>query len=229
MFVFLILYCLCGTEYKREVLEDESLPYFGLEHFLDMRRNPAAFEVILDHFVAPVIGMREFRKRIAAFDSYDALFTACDEAFIYLVLENNYARWMDMFKRSAQAAREGGRLGKSPWEFKSSVKTKYTEGGQQRPVDQPLVGGAWQQSKGWSDAGIERYNELFGLVKENRVTYKQTIEEWFSRKKVEAAARNKKRVVADTMDAIICETDLFDAQEEDGETQDDEGDIGSLA
>jgi len=156
-----------------------------------MRQNAAAFEVVLDYFVAPIVGMREFKRRIAQFQSYDLLFTPCDEAFIYLVLENNYDRWMDMFESSRKAAAEGNRLGKSPWEVKSLVKTRYTEGGQQRPQVDNGSDYGWQQSKGWTDAGIQRYNELFGLVKENRLRYRKTLEDWFARQKAEELSKSK--------------------------------------
>jgi len=175
-----------------------------------MRQNVEAFEVLLDRFVAPIVGMREFKKRVASFESHEKLFTACDEAFIYLVLENNYDRWMDMFERTRQATDNGERLGKNPWEVTSLVKTKYTEGGQMLPDEERRTGrGDWQQSKGWSDAGIERYNELFRAVKSNRRKYKKTMADWFARKKRESSdkvAMNGR--VVETV-KVVCATDLF--------------------
>ena len=71
--------------------------------------------------------------------------TVSDEAFAILIFENNFDTWMDM--------------GITKCTKTSKVPRKYTNGGNFKGKIATS-----QHNKGWSDAGLHRFNQLFDLV-----------------------------------------------------------------
>ena len=66
--------------------------------FLDMRDNPETYEVFFTWFI-PAIGRKTYWKHIVAnAENDDDITTISNEAFVLLVLENNWDRWLEIFR-----------------------------------------------------------------------------------------------------------------------------------
>jgi len=117
-----------------------------------MRRgkNYAVYYDFIDHFVSLVVGKRNY-NRINYKQQISEFASPSDEALAILMLENNYTRWVDMAKRGDTT--------------RSTILPQYTNGG----VSEGDVASN-RQYQGWSDAGLDRFNVLFRLVKEDRAS-----------------------------------------------------------
>jgi len=131
-------------------------------------RTHGSFEDFYKNFVPPVVGKNKFKARMETPVNTDSsMCTVSDEACALLLLENNYDRWTDVHKNKMDgstildpALAHSDDKRKRKWE--SNVSPKYTNGGIIY-TDQRT-----NSHKGWKDAGIQRFNELCVLVKEDR-------------------------------------------------------------
>ena len=65
-------------------------PWCTLEAFLDLQDNPETYEVFFTEFV-PVIGYKTYwRHMVANAETDDDITTISNEAFVLLVMENNW-------------------------------------------------------------------------------------------------------------------------------------------
>lgn len=129
--------------------------------------------------------------------------TVSDEAFALLCLENNYNTWMDM--------------GVTGNKKTSKVPRKYTNGGSSKGKN-----GTLQHNKGWSDEGLCRFNELFGLVEKNREgTYAKKFEEDFRQWCEDKASGKQKRVDKLFVEAVQVRHKLWSDNEEEEIAKDD--------
>jgi hypothetical protein len=104
-------------------------------------------------------------------------FTTCsDEAFAVAVYENNYDRWMDMYKKGNTKT--------------SDVPAKWTNSGQS------IKNGQSKKYCGWSQAGIDQYNLNYSYFKTDRQLFRRfdrdNMELW-----AEAAAGGAAKKAAD--------------------------------
>ena len=104
----------------------------------------------IDHFLSLVVGKRYYNqvKHVQKVSDYAS---TSDEALALLIVENNYARWVDMAKNNNTRT--------------SRIMPKFTNGG----VSDGDVASS-RQYQGWSDEGLSRFNELFQAVSEDRAT-----------------------------------------------------------
>ena len=73
-------------------------PWCTLEAFLDLRDNPKTYEVFFTEFI-PAIGRKTYWKHMVAnAETDDDITTISNEAFVLLVLENNWDRWMEIYR-----------------------------------------------------------------------------------------------------------------------------------
>ena len=154
---------------------------FKLSQFLQGRKCPKVFRMVLERFVPGVIGRRLYKKRLKSCPKKDgALFTASDEAFMLLLLENSWNRWMDIYLSDPEKASAPRPLCLEPrkWRFLSDEPTLYTAGGIRY-----RKGKEGRSTNGWTPEGIQRYNELFHMVKRDRAerpgVFRKWIEELF--------------------------------------------------
>jgi hypothetical protein len=135
--------------------------------------------------------------------------TVSDEAFALLCLENNYETWMDM-----------GLTGNKKT---SNVPRKYTNGGSSKGKN-----GTSQHNKDWSDEGLCRFNELFGLVEKNREgSYAKKFEEDFRQWYEDKVSGKQKRVKKLYVEAVqVCHKLWSDNEEEELAKNDPYSDIG---
>jgi hypothetical protein len=123
--------------------------------WLTMRANKdKLYFDFFDKFVKHVVGVANFKS--SSTSKYVSSFVKIsDEAFALLVLENCETRWRDMLRRGVT---------------KSKLPCKYTDGGLS------LNNGRSRTHKGWSNAGLTRYNELFREVRSDRSKPNQPFE-----------------------------------------------------
>ena len=112
--------------------------------------NNVTYNDFIHYFVSAVVGKTEFKK-ICCNSLLSNYASVSDEAFAILSLENNYDTWMDMVLTNNTKT--------------SNVPQKYTNGGK----SQGNVATS-HHNKDWSDEGLHRFNELFGLVEKNRLS-----------------------------------------------------------
>lgn len=185
------------------------LTEFNAKSFRKSRssNNQEAFETVLQHFAPCVVGKTLYRKRLQMARKEEDLWTVSDEAFVYLVLENTYDRWLDIFSQNHQANKSPPTLGTERRWF-SDVPTKFTEGGMKYSE-----GAIRQQDKGvargWSKAGLERYNKLFRGVKKERMANPRLFREWITRKQAEGIRVPMEKKRAKKVGGIAMETDLY--------------------
>ena len=123
-----------------------------------------------------VVGRRLYKKRLRIFPKKDSdMFTASDEAFMLLLLENSWRRWLDIYHNAPDETTSSrtGCLQPRKWKFVSDEPTLYTTGGIRY-----LHGKEGRSTNGWTSEGIKRYNELFRLVKQDRAERPRIFKEW---------------------------------------------------
>jgi hypothetical protein len=128
-----------------------------------------SFEIFFKNFVPAIVAKNKFKTRLFAPMRNDIhMCTVSDEACTLLLLENNYDRWIDVYKNKLAGTTtmdtgltEGIRKRKRKWE--SDVTPKYTEGGIAYSTNRKMT------HKGWKEEGILRYNALCFMVKSDRL------------------------------------------------------------
>ena len=154
---------------------DNARDGMNLQQVLKMRsENNFMYYDFINYFVSAVVGKMNYKKKSCnlVLSKYA---TVSDEAFALLSLENNFDTWIDM-----------GLTGNSKT---SKVPRKYTNGG--NSLGKVATS---QHNKGWSNEGLHRFNELFGLVEMNRAApvAKQFEEDFRKWCKVKALGKQKK-------------------------------------
>ena len=166
-------------EYLTECGEKENTPY-TMEEFCKGRAHDS-FEIFFRNFVPAVVAKNKFKLRLFAPNSDDKhMCTVSDEACTLLLLENNFDRWVDVHKNKKEgstridlAITNKDEKRKRKWE--SDVSPKYTEGGICYSDARKLT------HRGWKEEGIQRFNILCGLVKQNRSDYPNVLPAMISR------------------------------------------------
>lgn len=121
----------------------------SLDHIMQMRQEASyAYIDFVEYFVSAVIGNLRFKQNCCD-NLLSQYATVSDEAFAILIMENNYGAWVDMGLRKDTSSTE------APW--------KYTNGGKAKGEV-----ASSQHNRGWSEQGMQRFNELFDKVKKNR-------------------------------------------------------------
>ena len=100
-----------------------------------------------------------------------SIVTVSDEAFVFLALENNWNGWMDTNKKSKNECAPSKQGSGKP--IVSDVSPVFTNvnGGVHRS------GGKREVNRGWTEAGVLRFNELCKITKEVREAHGNTDKE----------------------------------------------------
>jgi hypothetical protein len=157
-----------------------------MENWLTMRNNTDdCYTVFFDKFVVHVVGSVSFRNKVAV-QQVSSFVTIGDEAFALLVLENSEERWFDMSLTN---------------NTKSKMRNKYTDGGTCTKT------GRSRTYKGWSNAGLNRFNELFRKVKADRDRTNNSFEGLYLQMKQNElnGTKKRKRRVEDNWDEVVCD------------------------
>ena len=150
------------------------------------RKNAMVYSVLFEQFMPCVTKKTVFQRQVLVATNDITLSTVSDEAFALLLLENNYDRWVDIYRR--QKGEVTPKRGQKRREFESDVPTKYTKGG--IVYDQTAKK---QHPKGWSSEGIQRFNELFDSVKQDRKENKSFIKKWLTNKRAQMIGNTQSR------------------------------------
>ena len=166
----------------------------AMEDILEMRSRPKIYVSFFSYFVRAVVGRSRFDHRVQDVNSKrdKDLATVSDEALALLLVENSIGRWTDIFVRNnfgTPPRKSGQKSNKTRSE--SDVMTKYTSGGIfTRGEDDTMT---TRGSKGWSAEGMERYNELFSLVVEDRKKHPKWCQAFIEDVRFSASKKTKGR------------------------------------
>jgi hypothetical protein len=146
-----------------------------IKDWLTMRNDVGGmYTIFFEKFVVQVVGVARYRSKVSS-QFLSSFVTIGDEAFALLVLENCEEKWVDMHSNGVT---------------KSKMKNKYTDGGSS------AKSGRSRMLKGWSNKGLNRFNELFKMVKKDRERKDVTFEGTFLNKtRDKGQGRKRKRMV----------------------------------
>ena len=120
---------------------------FEMTDILTLRSGVDTYGWFVSQFLPAVVGSRcwnaNYRK-----NTISSFVTVSDEAFALVNMENNYARWQDMFIKQNTKTSEVGALCTNSGESKKNGQSK--------------------KFQGWAAAGIEQYNAYYLAVKQDR-------------------------------------------------------------
>lgn len=214
-----------------------------LKEYIEGRVEDEIYNVVYSTFI-PAVSTTEYYKynlavRMRSTSDYRELFTKSDEAFTLLLLENYYDRWIDIYKR------HGGEpptsRGTRKKKFQSQIQPRYTRGGNiyeepdgssnQDTDTLPKI----KRGKGWTNEGIERYNELFKQVGADRANNPLFIKRFLKAKKaekdvVEDLTPKKVKNIVIPIDELGDDMDAFDNMEaspKNGKTGKSNGSVSS--
>ena len=111
-----------------------------------------------DNFLVNVTGKSKW-KSILLQKRLSEVATASDEAFTLVVLENNWAFWMDVVYERPDGRGEGEVDGRTIKRSTLPVLPKWTASPHKY----------CKKLEGWAGEAIDRYNELFDLVEADRL------------------------------------------------------------
>ena len=163
----------------------EYIPNYRLSDFLRLRSDPDAYSDYFKYFL-PAVGRKSFWRHLVSNAKCDSdLATVSNEAFGLLVLENHWERWLDMYQKSRGKVdlfrtKRRTKEKREKAHCISNIPPKYTKGG---IVYKNRRKSHEDGGKGWSAKGIERFNELFDLVKLDRKEYPGFLQEWIAKEK----------------------------------------------
>jgi hypothetical protein len=105
-----------------------------------------AFTFLVEHLLGHVIGKRDWDIK-KCFRTVSEYVSISDEAYTLLLCENVYEKWIKIKPTQAGTVR-------------NIVRGKYTD---------QENGASNEKFKGWTAEGIQRYNQLYQNVKQNRL------------------------------------------------------------
>lgn len=192
-----------------------------------MRPAGELYKIVYESFI-PAVATTDFYKqhlkvRMSNLTDNRELFTVSDEAFTLLLLENYYDRWMDIFMKFG--AEPPPNRGSKKKVFQSKVKPKYTRGGNVYSGEAyegdtgsgegglPSMNNAGK-GKGWTNAGITRFNVLFKEVKQDRINCPLFVKRFLNEKReskeeVETSKPKKRKEVVIPLDDLGEDLDEF--------------------
>ena len=141
-------------------------PPIALDTLMELREDEETFEIFVEHFLKPAYSKKwnnQVMYRRNEIKTIGNIVTITDEAFVLLILENNWERWIDINNQSKNNYVPSKRGREKP--MVSSVLPKYThlqvKGSNAERNEE-------QGCKGWRESGIQRFNDLCISVKDNR-------------------------------------------------------------
>lgn len=194
---------------KRQKVTD---PVFSMADFLRGRENLEAYSTFFDLFLPCATKKTTWLHRIAVATTggvpiaSKALCTVSDEAFALLLLENSYERWLDIHRQSKGAAPVHRQRLNMVRVFESNVPPLYTSGGIKYSNDVAV-----DRKKGWSAAGMSRFNTLFDQVRKDRKQHRAFESNWLDARRIELAStipKKAKRI------AVVTRSELFESSDD---------------
>jgi len=125
-----------------------------------------AYVYFCEKFIKHVVGVQSFNRAWKNNASITELATPSDEALALLLLENSLLRWTAEFDKV-------GRGEVVTKDDKQLPKPLYTSSNNHRGE----LKGFTRRYGGWSDQGIARFNELYKMVRDDRVKHSSWFDE----------------------------------------------------
>ena len=149
------------------------------------RKNIKLYTIFFDHFLTCVIKKTVLNHQVSVATNDSTLCTVSNKAFALLLLENSNSRWVGIYQ--LQKGEVTPKRGQKRREFESDVPNKYTKGG--IVYDKTVKN---NDPKGWSAEGIQRFNELYDMVKKDRKAHTFT-NNWLTKRKARLLDANQTR------------------------------------
>ena len=130
----------------------------SLVDVLQLSKGGEPYEWVCSKLLPCVVGVKNWKLGYLKEPISDVA-TCSDEAFLLLVLENNYSRWLSE-ARWLKANRYKDEEAQAP---KNYPEAKYTNSGRSKK------NGRSKRNQGWSREGYVRFNELYSLVHADRL------------------------------------------------------------
>ena len=135
-------------------------PQYDLSEFIKFRGNQKSFDAFVKYFLIKAYSREWQNATVDSSTRLSTVMTVSDEAFVCLVLENNWERWLNINDKSKNRYAPS-RRGSSD-RITTNILPKYTNiNGHPSNEGESII-------RGWSDAGIARFNELCKIVKKDR-------------------------------------------------------------
>ena len=141
-------------------------PEHSLDELLEIRENEEAFTMFVKNFLKPVYSTKwKAKQHKQETKRLSDIVNVSNEAFVFLALENNWERWIDI-NNKAKNAYTASTQGKSTT-IDSNVMPKYTYINKKRTdvASSKIAPANW---RGWNNEGILRFNDLCKKVKDDR-------------------------------------------------------------
>jgi hypothetical protein len=166
----------------RKQYAEEKKKFPRLSDILEMSQKESTYALFCAQFLRPIVGTTKWKNNFLR-KRFRVYVTISDEAFALLTLENNYNRWIDMWKTGNLKT--------------SDVEAKWTNAGQSQ------ANGQSKRFNGWKQDGYTRYNELYDLVEadrehEGRPGFELRLKEAFQAENNEKPAGSKSTSVEQT-------------------------------
>jgi hypothetical protein len=116
-------------------------------------------------FLKCVVGVQAFNRGMRMKTLLSDIATPSDEALALLLLENSHYRWNEEHDKKSRS--------NEPVKEDDLPPPKYTNAGNKK-----LQKGFTKKYGGWTGAGIDRYNELYGLVLQDRSAHGAAFDEF---------------------------------------------------
>lgn len=129
---------------------------YSVQDVGDMRSGDAKYEWFIDNICSVVVGAEEYKRKSAS-EYVSKWLSVSSEAFAILAYENYY----DNTTSIAEKWKENSDLSRKSLGVEGAAEALYTKKGP----------GGGKRNRGWSKVGIDRYNELFNKVTEDRKEY----------------------------------------------------------
>jgi hypothetical protein len=147
-----------------------------MEDFLKLHGGGEDYLMFTKEFLRIVVGKRtwkhnSFRTVLSSYCS------ASSEAFCLLTMENNYARWCSMIETEDYGDRGS-----------TAPPPLYTNAGKSNRLN-----GKTKPFQGWTQEGYKRFDELYGIVKADRLKQSRLGFEEKLRKIIEEEEANKRQ------------------------------------
>ena len=169
-------------------------PPLDLEDLCELRENPRAFETFVNCFLQPTFSKKwnnKLKHSTKKIQFIGDILTVTDKAFVLLVLENNWERWIDINNQSNNHFQMSKRGRSKPTQSKTKTKCTHLnvkETGTKIDNIEKENAEVW---KGWNNAGISCHNELCLFVKNNRSKCKDVDKE--ALEKMQSIVSSQKR------------------------------------
>ena len=166
--------------------------------------------MLMELFGRPFVGTGDWDDKLATARTITDVLSTSDEAFVILMLEN-YWRYVVALNNITGGEYDPRFLKTNP-DIVIMPSPRYTYIARK---------GSLHQQRGWSRAGICRYNDLFDHVTAERLKHPTVDAEWLINAKLKTG-KTKKRKLVDSIPLVRTDWDLDQTDDEDAASEDED-------